>query len=93
MIRNRSIVALASTLLLLALAVTVQADSPPPTLRSAITAGGGILSTGGYQLTGAIGQPLAGLVAMQGQYALTSGLFGGAGGATRKGIYISLIRR
>lgn len=91
MIRNRSIVALASTLLLLALASVVRADSPPVALRSALTAGGGSLSASGYTLTGAIGQPLAGPVGQANGYALTSGLFGGAAGGSR--VYVSVVRR
>jgi hypothetical protein len=77
-------------MLLLALATVVRADSPPPALRSAITGGGGALAANGYQLTGAIGQPLAGPVATQGQYGLTSGLFGGAGGSH---VYVGIVRR
>jgi hypothetical protein len=91
-IRNRSIAALATTLLLLALATVVRADSPPPVLRSALTGGGGTLAASGYTLTGAIGQPLAGPVATQGQYALTSGLFGGSVGASSH-VYVSMVRR
>ena len=91
MMRNRSIAVLAITLLL-ALATIVRADSPPPALRSALTGGGGTLSASGYALTGAIGQPLAGPIASQGQYGLTSGLFGGSAAASSH-VYVSMVRR
>jgi hypothetical protein len=89
-IRNRILTTLLSALLLLLLASAVRAGSPPPALRSAITAGGGTLAANGSALTDAIGQPLAGPVATQGQYALTSGLVGGASG---RNVYLPGIRR
>jgi hypothetical protein len=91
--RNRISMTLLAALLFLALGTLVRADSPPVALRSALTGGGGTLSAGGYRLTGALGQPLAGPVVTQGQYAFTSGLFGGAAGANGREVYLSLIKR
>lgn len=90
--RNRIIITLPTALLLLALASAVQAASPPPPLRSAFTAGGGTLSASGYQLMGAVGQPLAGPVGQAGGYTLSSGLIAGpVSGGNR--VYLPMVRR
>jgi hypothetical protein len=83
---------LPAALLLLALAVAVRADSPPPALRSAITGGGGALAAEGYRLIGAIGQPVAGTL-QAGGYRLTVGVITGSADVAVGQVYLPLVRR
>jgi hypothetical protein len=58
--------------------------------RGTIAGGGGTLSSGGFSLTGAIGQPYAGAPLHSGSFSLTGG---GLAGPSTFSRYIPVIRR
>ncbi len=78
-------------LLMFALASTVQADSAPLALRSALTNGGGTITAGSYTMTSSIGQPLVGMTSA-GEFSLASGIPNGPA-VSRRNIYLPLTRR
>src|SRR5262245_29183741 len=58
---------------------------------STIDGGGGSSAGGGYQLTGALGQPDAGTTLSGGGYSLSGGFWGGV--STGGKVYLPLVRR
>ena len=70
---------LCTMLVILALACPVTAGGTPALVKQTIDGGGATSAAGGFVLTGTIGQPDAGPVAMAGGFTLAGGFLAGSG--------------
>lgn len=78
-------------LLVLALPALAQSGGPYDLSWFAVDSGGGTSSGGEYVLSGAVGQPDAGVVLSGGDYTLAGGFWGGGAVAVEYDTYLPLV--